>query len=424
MTNSPKYTIICVGIATLFIGLWGEMFSTAPTIIKIIYSALLYCSLVLFPMTYIKNNDFGNWTNGILYFIIADSILLVCMTIYNTDPDMYLHGSKWLTLFLNEYTLFALFPPLYIFLAAKADNFSIFSKYLALFIILSLSLAPIQTNSIAFLPIFFIAFIPYISSKHKFLFIITIIISILTAISRVRMLMIVNVFSFTALFLVYLFRSKYISLIFSLLCITIPFIVFIPILGLAKGELSFFQKIMEYLAENKIIEDTNDTRTLLYLEIAEDIETNNTWIFGKGAYCHYYSNYFYLNDGDDPTRTLVEVPFLYMLLKGGIVYVIPYYTVLVIAIIKGILLGKNKFVRLASIIITGWYVNSFIGDLNGCRFYHLGFFFLVGCCLSNKILAYSDVEIQLLFDKLFEKYHILKKLLLLKLLHNSRNETL
>lgn len=424
MTNTPKYTIICVGIATLFIGLWGEMFSTAPTIIKILYSTLLYVSLILFPTNYFRNNEFDIWTKSLLFLLIIDSILLVCMTIYNTDPDMYLHGSKWLTLFLNEYTLFALFPPLYIYLAARANNFSIFTKYLALFIILSLVLAPIQTNSVAFLPIFFIAFLPYIKKTLKYLFFIAIVVSILTAISRVRMLMIVNAFSFTALILVYIFRNKYISILFSLICIAIPFLIFIPILGLAKGELSFFQTIMEYLAKNNIIEDTNDTRTLLYLEIAEDIEANNTWIFGKGAYCHYYSHYFSINDGDDPTRTLVEVPFLYMLLKGGIVYVLLYYSLLITAIFKGLIFGRNKFVFLASIIITGWYVNSFIGDLNGCRFYHLGFFFLVGCCLSNKILSYSDIEIQLLFDKQLEKFYAIKRLLLVKLLHDSKNNSI
>lgn len=421
MASSSKYTIICVGIATLFIGLWGEMFSTAPTIIKIIYSVLLYFSLLFFPLANIIKNDFGRWANALLFLIVIDSFLLVGMTVYNTDPDMYLHGNKWLTLFLNEYTLFALFPPLFVFLATTANSFSVFSKYLVLFIVFSLLLSPIQTNSVAFLPIFFIAFLPYIKTKYRFLFVIVIIVSVLTAISRVRMLMIVNFFSFVAVILVYLFRFKYISAVFIAFCLILPFLVFVPILGLAKGELSFFQKIMEYLAQNNIISDTNDTRTLLYLEIAEDIEANKTWLFGKGAYCHYFSHYFSLNEGDDSTRTLVEVPFLYMLLKGGFFYVIPYYGLLVTAIYKGLFCGKNRFVFLSSILITGWYFNSFIGDLNGCRFYHLGFFFLVGCCLSRRVLSYSDVEIQLLFDEQFYKFKVLKSIILIKLFHQKEN---
>lgn len=414
--NTPKYSIMCVAFATLLIGLWGELFTAAPTIVKIIYSALTYSSILLIPWANARNNDFSIWGNFLLSLIITESILQICMSIYNTDPDMYAHGNKWITLFLNEYTVCSLFPPVFTYLSSKSINIPVIVQCIGIYIAIALLLSPIQTNNIAFLPIFFVAFFPYIKTKQKIFYIFVIIISLLTAIQRVRMLMIVNMFSFAALIMAYILRNKIVSYLLSTICVIIPFIIFIPILSLAKGELSFFQQIMEYLAQNHYIDDTNDTRTLLYLEIAEDINANDTWFWGKGAYCHYYSRYFSFNEGDDPIRTLVEVPFLYMILRGGLVYTITYYTLLLTAIIKGLIWGKNKFVHIATILIIGWYFNSFVGDLNGCRFYHLGFFFLVGCCLSKRFLSYTDDEVQLIFDEQYDRYRKLKTIIQVKIL--------
>lgn len=415
MVKNPKYSIICVAIATMLIGLWGELFAAAPTIIKTTYALLMYSSIVLLPFTYYNNNDFSKATNYLIKLLIIDSVLLVLMSVYNTDEDMYLHGNKWLTLFLNEYTIFALFPPIYIFLASEANNITILLKIIAIYIIFAALVAPIHTNNIAFLPIFLGVFIPYAKPKYAILILISIAFSILTGLGRVRMLMIVNMFFFAALVFVYVIKNRILRIIFSLIVLAIPFIVFTPILSLAKGEMSFFQTIMQYLADHNYIDDTNDSRTFLYLEIAEDIGLNNTWIFGKGAYCHYYSHYFSFNPGEDPIRLYVEVPFLYMLLRGGVVYILLYYSILLFSIFKGIFYGKNRFVNIASTLIVGWFFNSFIGDLNGCRFHHLGFFFLVGCCLSKKICAYTDVEIQMIINEQYDKYKILLNYLKLRI---------
>ena len=416
MCNNPKYSIICVAVATMLIGLWGELFAAAPTIIKMIYALLMYGSFILFPFTYYRNNDFCKVANYLILFLLIDSIILVAMSIYNTDEDMYLHGNKWLTLFLNEYTIFALFPPIYVFIASKAENIALLLKIIIIFILFAILLAPIHTNNIAFLAIFIGVFLPYLKPKYIILFIISFAFSVLTGLGRVRMLMIVNLFLLSALIFVYLFNNRMFRIIFSIIVLTIPFIVFTPILGLAKGEMSFFQTIMQYLAENHYIDDTNDSRTFLYLEIAEDIEKNHTWLLGKGAYCHYYSHYFSFNPGEDPVRLYVEVPFLYMLLRGGIIHIILYYSVFLLAIAKGLIYGKNRFVNIAAILLVGWIFNSFIGDLNGCRLHHLGIFFLVGCCLSPKICSYTDTEIQLIVDEQYEKYRIFKYYILFKIL--------
>ncbi len=426
MPNNPKYSIIFVAIATLLIGLWAEIFAAAPTIVKIIYATLIYGSVVVLPINNIRNNDFGTFVNVIYILVLIDSLLQIFLTMYNTDPDIYMYGNKWLTLFFNEYTTIALIPPFYAYLATNEKTIPLFVKIIGFFIVGSTILAPIETRSVAFVPLFVIPFFPYVKKEYRFLILIAFIISFLNALTGVRMLMIANIFSVIALVLTFVIRSKIIRILFVIACLAIPFIVFIPILTLENGELSFFQVIMQYLAENNYIEDATDTRTFLYLEMAKDISLNNTWIFGKGSYCHYYSDYFIFNEGSGAIRLYSEVPFLYKLLQGGLVYIFLYFSVLLIAIYKGLILGKNRFIQMSAIIITGWVLNSFIGDLNGCRMPHLGIFFLVGCCLSRRIRNYNDTEIQLVFNDKIESFLKIKVLILLKLLliRSNKNKSM
>ena len=61
--------------------------------------------------------------------------------------------------------------------------------------------------------------------------------------------------------------------------------------------------------------------------------------------------------------------------------------------------GNNKFVRSIGIIAAGWYLNSFVGDITGCKFYHIAFFLLIGCCLSRRWLNYTDIDIKRIMQK-------------------------
>ena len=148
-----------------------------------------------------------------------------------------------------------------------------------------------------------------------------------------------------------------------------------------KG-LSTFEKLKIYIS-NKT-DDTSisaDTRTFLYVEMANDLTNSHSWLIGKGAFSHYYSVYFN------------------HLLRGGILYVLAYYGLILFAVYKSTWQGNNKFVRSIGIIAVGWYFNSFVGDITGCKFYHIAFFLLIGCCLSKKWLNYTDIDIKRIMKK-------------------------
>lgn len=419
--NRAQISIISLTIATSIIGLW-PMFSEAPHVFKFTYAILAYICLFFFPFSYTRRNDFGTTANSILLLLAIDSVLQILMTIYNTDPDIYAYGNKWLTLVLNENSIIALFPPFFVYYAKDIKCFHDLSKYLFTFGCVAFVFSIIKTINLEFLSVFSLAFFPYVSKKNRLIIIAAIIISIFMGIIERRMLLILNAYAIAAFIIVYVIKLKWLQYVFCFICLLTPCLVFIPILDLAKNELSFFQTLMQYLAENNIISDGEDTRTFLYLEMAEDLRNNQVWMFGKGAYCHYFSSYFSVNEGGSPFRLGSEVPFLNMLLHGGIIYIILYYSLLIWAIIKGLFYGKNLFVQIASLLIAGWIFNTFVGDLTGCRFYHICFFFLVGCCLSKKIRLLSDLDIQLLFDNKYHKFQVLKLYVLRRIINASRGQ--
>ena len=122
-------------------------------------------------------------------------------------------------------------------------------------------------------------------------------------------------------------------------------------------------------------------------------------LIGKGAFSHYYSFYFDQSNKGKYGRITSEVPFLNHLLRGGILYALAYYGLILLAIYKSTWQGNNKFVRSIGIIAAGWYLNSFVGDITGCKFYHIAFFLLIGCCLSRRWLNYTDIDIKRIMQK-------------------------
>lgn len=416
-----KLSIYSVLLGTLLIGIWGLFFS-APTIIKMTYAVTIYLSMIVFPYSYIIKNDFGVFANMTLIMMMIWGLFEITATILNTAPDMYMFGNKWITLFLSEYSAFVFLPPIFAFACTKKDNLFILLNAIIVYLIIGVLLSGINKQSAAFSSVFLMPFLPYLKKrKIQLVFLIAIIISILRAIDSSRMLFIVNFYGILALIIC---SNRYLLRLRWVVCITfifLPFLMFIPILGIEKGDLTLFQNIQNFLREQGFGGDTTDTRTFLYLEMAEDLTANNSWILGKGAYCHYFSSYFENAEGDTPLRMNSEVPFLNFLLKGGLVYIVLYYSLFIYSILKALFLGKNRLVYISSIILSGWFLNTFIGDVNGCRFYHICIFSLVGCCLSPAILKKTDLEIQLLFENKYQQYLLIKYALLKKLISKHRS---
>jgi O-antigen ligase len=98
-----------------------------------------------------------------------------------------------------------------------------------------------------------------------------------------------------------------------------------------KGE-SIFELIMGNSGnEYSQLDPTVDTRTFLYYEVFQDLKSNEAFLFGKGLNAGYYSASFVTYN-----RPIVEVGFLQIILKMGIVGFLLYVIVILRALFRAL----------------------------------------------------------------------------------------
>lgn len=104
---------------------------------------------------------------------------------------------------------------------------------------------------------------------------------------------------------------------------------------------------------------TSDTRTFLFVELFQDL-TYFEKISGRGTLGKYYSPYFdlwnqYYDGGDSEYRSLSEVGYLQMILKGGIILVILNLLILLPASFLGIFRSNNLVSKMC-----GYFIFSYL----------------------------------------------------------------
>ena len=74
-----------------------------------------------------------------------------------------------------------------------------------------------------------------------------------------------------------------------------------------------------------------------------------------------------------------------------------FYGLIFYAVSKVLKYGRNKFVMSIAILASGWIFISCFSFLHGFNMTLVGFFMILGCCLSKKWLNKSDEEITQMF---------------------------
>jgi hypothetical protein len=121
-----------------------------------------------------------------------------------------------------------------------------------------------------------------------------------------------------------------------------------------------FQLNSFVLALSKNKEASTDTRTFLFIELFSDM-SDDELIIGRGVLGTYYSPYFAYTEkhhleGDSSTRSISEVGYLEMILKGGFVMMILYLLILLPAAFLGIFKSKNIIARMSGYFILSYLV--------------------------------------------------------------------
>ena len=395
-TKKCYYIVWVIMISTLLLHFSGG-YTYAPGLIKMLFSFSLWICLLIFPFRIVRHNDFDKIPNVILKGLLLFTLIAVLTSVFDNSSTAV--GNKWLTLFGNPECMFMMLAPCFVCLASIDSSLGTLLKSWKFYIAVGTLGALNQT----FIPVSVLwisaVFYPYVDRKYRFLVLLSIVFAIYAAFfaeSTSRTTIILILFVLASYFSVYILNSP--SIVKQCCYVLIAISTIYAILTLVEPDFSVFQIILDLLMQNTGDQDlSTDTRTFLFWELAEDLTKNNSWIFGKGAYSNYFSLYFWNStsgEGDHYYRLTCEVTFLQCLLRGGICYTICYFSLIAYAVYNAFTKSRNKMLKSIAIIATGWYAIACMSYLNGCDYKHLGFFLLLGCCLSNKWLNYTDEDIK------------------------------
>lgn len=394
MHKSVKRLFNIVLFVTMLVACLGISIQHSPQFIKLIYAGSLWLSLLMIPKSLFRYHSFDKFT-VLLFSVYA---LLVFGSIIHTifRGTNAIVGNKWITMFGNDECLLMLLTPFLAYLSTYDYVLSIIKRTNISYMFLCVILFALLANGNASAIWYICCFYPFYSKSSKLLVYLTFLIAIFIGFfveETSRTLVVIAILSMFSYVLVYKIRSK---ILVQLVCVTLiilPFLYAIPML--IDSEFSIIQIIQQMiLDETGNSQLAADTRTFLFWELASDLNVNNAWLFGKGAFSYYYSTWFDSVGLGGGMRITSEVTLLTLLLRGGIALVVSYYSILIYSVYRALKVGKNQFVLSAAVMISGWIFTSSFSYVNGFKFYHLCFFVLVGCCLSNKWLNYNDGDIK------------------------------
>ena len=128
------------------------------------------------------------------------------------------------------------------------------------------------------------------------------------------------------------------------------------------------------------------------MEVFEDLKITKAFVFGKGINGGYVSNSF-----ETLKREVVEVGFLQILLKSGILGFLLYITLIISAIFKALNKSKNLFMQFLALLLSGYVLMFFIENVIGFNLFNIIIWLVVGMCHSEELRGLNDKEIRELF---------------------------
>lgn len=245
----------------------------------------------------------------------------------------------------------------------------------------------------------FLLFSVYMKKKWLYLILLVGIFSILTG-SDLRANMI-RIIIGIILVIAFYYRSLLSKGLIKFICLLFFLAPFVFLLLGVTDVFNLF-KIMEDDPDAVVVSDKPnselgiDTRTLLYAEVLKSMDNNDSFIFGEGGAGTYQSAIFdYLGDGRG--RYGVEVGFLNTLLYSGVIGVLAYLLVLLMACYYAINYSNNFLCKMLALFLASRWMIFFLEDITK---YDMNFYFLwmaVGLCFSFEFRKLKDGEIRQFF---------------------------
>jgi hypothetical protein len=298
----------------------------------------------------------------------------------------------------SNYLGLSLFPVLFFIAGINPSYFFPVNRALSIYIFVAGLISMFFINYFEFqlfllLPIFYVVLtIPLRNLGGKILVIlISISIIIVSLSNRAGLLRILISYSIIGAY--YMMQSVRINK--RMLKIMIFIVLMIPVVSLflgIKGE-SVFQIVLgEDTNEYSQMNPYADTRTFLYYEVFQDLRINRAFLLGKGLNAGYASDAF-----KTYSRQVVEVGFLQILLKTGIIGVILYVWVIFSAVFKALGRSKSLFSKALGLLLVGYILMLFIENIIAYNLLNVIIWIIVGLCHSTSFRNLDDKEIRNLF---------------------------
>lgn len=146
---------------------------------------------------------------------------------------------------------------------------------------------------------------------------------------------------------------------------------------------SFFSTLMERGDE--------DTRSGVEESFYADMKSQVDWIFGRGWFGRYYDPIF------SNFRSSIETGYLALILRGGLLYLIPYVVTLGITAFTGYFKSNNLFCKSFAIMCLMQIISLYPYGWPAFNFFHLIIWLGVWTCNDNSIRNMTDQEISLFY---------------------------
>jgi len=305
---------------------------------------------------------------------------------------------KWLL--FDSYTGLAFFPALFFIVGCKSKNFSSINKILRIYCLLAFACSLFFIKSADELAVFLLMPIFYVivtfpikkSNERLLILIISVAVIFISLTHRAGVMRIV--ISYCIVLVYFIIRNVKIHKI--ILYLIVLCIMFLPLYFLYQGIMgdSIFEKIfndspVEYSQEDLMI----DTRTFLYAEVFQDLKMSNALTLGKGTAGGYASISF-----QTLNRQIVEVGFLQMLLKSGIIGFLVYFALLFSAVFKALGKSKSLFMKCLGILLASYLLMFFVENVIAFDLLNIVIWMVIGMCHSKELLSFNDNEIKQLYQ--------------------------
>ncbi len=296
-------------------------------------------------------------------------------------------------LFYN-YSGLSLFPILFFIVGINLNYFNSVNKILLIYLFLAALISFFFINYFEFqifllMPLFYvIVTIPLRSTWTRILIIIiSLSVVIVSLTNRAGIIRITA--SYCIVIAYYIMMNVKISKKF--INVIVLSLLMIPMISLYMGlqGKSVFQITLGDKESSSQLNPYADTRTFLYYEVFQDIKNSDAIIFGKGMNAGYYSESFNMF-----SRTIVEVCFLQILLKTGIVGFILYISIIISGIFKALSKSKNLFLKSLGLLLAIYTVMIFIENQIAYNLINVVIWIVVGMCHSPALRELSNEEIK------------------------------